>query len=72
VKDGNHFYAEFTAPTEWSLVKIPFTRLAQSPYYGTQVPWSPEDLTAIGFLASAQPGIVTTCKLEIDDVAFFH
>jgi hypothetical protein len=71
VKEGNHFAVEFTAPAEWTLIQLPFSKLAQSPYFGTPVKWSPTNVTGIGFLASAEPGATTEVKLEIDNIIFY-
>ena len=71
VKDGNHFGYEFTAPSEWTLIWVPFAQLAQSPLFGTQVSWSPENVTAVGFLARAEPGASSEVKLEIDNIGFY-
>ena len=71
VKDSNHFYAEFQAPTDWKLIRISFSKLGQSPYFGAQVKWSPKDVTAVGFMVMAEPGATTNVKLDVDDVAFF-
>ncbi|HWH70992.1 MAG TPA: CIA30 family protein [Candidatus Sulfotelmatobacter sp.] len=71
VKDWNHFYSEFAAPADWTLVQVPFAKLERSPYATTQVNWSAEDVTAVGFLAMSEPGISTEVKLEIDNVRFY-
>jgi hypothetical protein len=71
VKDFNHFYAEFKPSSEWTLVQVPFSKLIQSPHFGTQVKWSPEDVTAVGFVAQADPGSAAEVKLEVDDIAFY-
>jgi hypothetical protein len=70
VKEGNHFAAEFTAPTGWTLIRVPFSTLAQLPY-GTSVQWSPTNVTGIGFLASAEPGKADERNLELDNIRFY-
>jgi len=71
VKDGNHFYGEFVAPAQWTLVQVPFTKLVQSPDFGTRVAWSAEDVEAIGFLARAEPGKTAEMSLELDDIGLY-
>jgi complex I intermediate-associated protein 30 (CIA30) len=71
VKDFNHFYAEFSAPDKWTLVRVPFSKLVQSPYFGTQVAWSATNVNAVGFLAIAEPGATADVKLEIDEIGFY-
>ena len=71
IKDGNHFVAEFTAGQDWKLVQVPFTKLAQSPYFGTLVPWSASDVKGVGFMAAASPGEATDFKVELDNIAFY-
>jgi hypothetical protein len=71
VTDSNHFLAEFTAKPEWSLIQVPFSILAQSPDFGTRVAWSAENVTAICFIAKAQPGETRQVRLEIDKVSFY-
>jgi hypothetical protein len=71
VKDGNHFAYEFTAPTEWKLFQVSFSKLAQSPYFGEQIPWSATNITGLGFLAFAESGTTAEGRLEIDNVSFY-
>ena len=71
VKDGNHFAYEFTAPTEWKLFQVSFSKLTQSPYFGEQVPWSATNITGVGFLAFAEPGTTAESRLEVDNVSFY-
>jgi hypothetical protein len=70
VKEGNHFAGEFTAPSEWTLIQMPFSKLTQLPF-GTPVQWSPTNVTGIGFLASVEPGKADERKLELDNVQFY-
>jgi hypothetical protein len=71
IKDSNHFSSEFTAGSDWTLVRVPFTKLKQSPNFGTQVSWSAENIDAVGFLARAEPGATAEANLELDQIGFY-
>jgi hypothetical protein len=71
VRDGNHFYMEFTAGPEWTLIRAPFSKLGQSPYFGTQVSWSADNLKGLGFLAMGEQGATADVALEVDNISFY-
>jgi hypothetical protein len=71
VKDSNHFSSEFQTKSEWTQIKVAFTELAQSEAFGTKVPWSADNITAVAFMAMGQPQETREFKLEIDNVSFY-
>ncbi len=58
VKDYNFHTASFTAPTEWKTVRIPFTDMKQSPYFGKQIALDLKTITDISFGASGKDYLV--------------
>lgn len=58
VKDYNFHTATFTAPTEWKTVRIPFTDMKQSPYFGKQIALDLKTITDISFGASGKDYVV--------------
>ena len=71
VKDNNHFFAEFRAKPEWALIKVSFTELAQSPFFGTQVTWSADNINSVAFMAIAQPEETREFNLQVDNISFY-
>jgi imidazolonepropionase-like amidohydrolase len=56
VKDYNYHMGSFTAPKEWTTVKVLFNDLKQNPYYGKQLSFDPTGITAITFIAQGKSG----------------
>jgi hypothetical protein len=71
VKDSNHFFAEFRSKPEWTLFKVSFAELAQSPYFGTQVTWSADNINALAFMAMAAPEQTQEFNLQLDNISFY-
>jgi licheninase len=69
VKDHNDFLKQFTASKQWLLIKIPFSSLVQSPYWGKQVKWTGKDLVGIAFQNAESP--LENYRLEIDEISFY-
>jgi hypothetical protein len=69
VKDHNEFGKEFTAARTWTLVKIPFSELAQVQGWGTKVQWTGKDVRGVEFTTVGAPR--QTYNLEIDQIAIY-
>jgi hypothetical protein len=69
VKDHNEFAKQFAAAEDWTLIEVPFSQLAQSPWWGARAQWTGTDVTGISFRTVNAP--MVTYRLEIDELAFY-
>lgn len=69
VKDHNEYGKEFVAPKAWTVIKIPFSQLAQNPNWGRKVAWTGKDITGVEFVTVGAPR--ATYVLQIDQVGFY-
>jgi hypothetical protein len=69
VKDRNDFSKEFVAAKEWTLIEIPFSQLAQSPYFGEQVRWTGRDIRGVSFSTVDAPR--DAYELQVDEISFY-
>ena len=69
VHDGNEFGKEFVAPPEWTRIEVPFSQLAQSPFFGRQRRWTGTDVRGIQFGTAAAP--LDAYILQVDEISFY-
>jgi endoglucanase len=65
--DNNHYVKAINLTSEWRLYELPFSQFAQT--WGTQKPWDPSTIYAVGFSASASYGM--SGQIWIDDIEFY-
>lgn len=70
VTDYNEFSAEAKSTAEWSTVKLPFTRFAQSPFWGKQVKFDAKGIRGIRVQVQGIPA-APPAEIEIDDIRFY-
>lgn len=70
VTDYNEFSAEADSTAEWSTVRIPFERFAQSPFWGKHVKFDAGGIRGIRVQALGIPGS-PPAVIEIDDIRFY-
>lgn len=69
VKDHNEYGKEFTAPKAWTLVKIPFSQLAQVKGWGNPVPWTGKDIRGVEMTTVGAPR--PNFFIEVDQIMFY-
>ncbi len=66
--DDHYSYLYGPIPNEWTVVSIPFTKLAQQ-QFGVTEPWNPQH--ALGIEFGVHAGQASSFDLWIDDVTFY-
>jgi hypothetical protein len=70
VKDHNEFAKLFSASSDWTLIEVPFSALAQSAWWGSTVRWTGSDITGLSFSSAGGPQ--RNYSLEVDEVSFYR